>query len=81
MTGYTYRDLIRDLNDDVEWNIIREKALSSKLNLKDVPNESRTEVRQAINEYFRKKAPKEHSENSHIHYEVPHFNKPSMKKN
>lgn len=73
MNVYTYKDLIEDLNGDVAWNTIREKALSSKLNLKDIPSESRTEVRQAINEYFKRKAPKEYSENPHIHYDIPHF--------
>lgn len=70
---YTHKELVCDLRNDVDWNTIRERAVSSKLDLKDVPIESRSEVREAINEYFKRKMPKEQLENPHIHYEVPHF--------
>lgn len=72
MMSYTHEELISDLNNDVEWNNIRKRAVASKLKLSDVPEDDKLLVKQSMDKYFKRKyMTKELDPN--VHYDIPYF--------
>lgn len=72
MMSYAHEELISDLNNDVEWNIIRGKAVASKLRLDDVPEDSKLHIKQSMDEYFKRKR-KNQNLDPNVHYDIAHF--------
>lgn len=77
--AYTYESLISDLEHDENWNVIRERANDGKIDLKCVPDDHRVAVKEAIDEYFKRKHENQKL-SPNVHYDISHFCKEKTRK-
>lgn len=71
--NYSYEDLISDLNNNEIWNAIRKKAIAGKLDPRDTPENRRSEVKRAMEEYFKRRSADDQEKDSGVHDDIPHF--------